>query len=201
MRSVYSLVFVGCVSFTGFAAHAQPGGGLSDIDALIQSMSVGGASSGLSVDTVVAGVSNQLLNNSQTEQQTPIIQGPLSVADVVPEVNRIVASALIGDSRVGRYAPRLNINFAEFPLRSLTDANRSNNGANEHGVRAGTRAEIVVRRIQNRLQGSEFQLAIEDRTAVVSGTVATDRERKQIELMLRFEPGISAVKNELMVMP
>ena len=201
MRTVYSLAFVGFVSFTGFAVHAQPGGGLSDIDALIQSMSAGGSSSGLSVNNVVEGVTNLLLDNTQTEQQTPIIQGPLSIVDVVPEANKTVASALIGDSRVGRYAARLKINFAEFPLRSLADANRSNNGSNGRNVQSGTRAEIIAQRIQNRLRVPEFQLAVEDRTAIISGTVATDRERQLIETMIRFEPGISVVKNELTVVP
>jgi len=200
MRGICTLTFVGFISFTGFAVHAQPGGGLSDIDKLIQSISSGGASSGLSVGSVVQGVTEQVLGtSSQTEQQVPVLEGPLNVEEVVPEVNKTTIEVI--DTQTGRYPPRLKINFAEFPLRSLTEANRPNNGRGGRNAQSGTPTEIVAQRIQTRLRVPKFQLAIEDRTATISGTVATDRERKQIELMLRFEPGISVVKNDITVVP
>jgi hypothetical protein len=128
--------------------------------------------------------------------QTSAIEGLLVVDHAEPEVNRTVIEVI--DTRTGRNQPRLKINFAEFPLRSLTEVSRPNNGRT---TQAGSSAEIVALRIQNRLRVSPFHLAIEDRTAILSGAVATERDRKLIETMLRFEPGISTVKNEMTVVP
>ena len=198
MRSVYTLVFVGCISFTSFTAHAQVGGTGAPMDSLIQAITSGGSAGGISVENVISDVTSQIMDAAApTEQQSTIIQGPLTVDNaVVPEVNRTVVEVI--DSRTGRYPPKLKINFAEFPLRSFAEAKRSNNG---RSVQAGTPTEIVVQRIQGRLRVPEFVLAVENRTATVSGTVATERERKLIESMLRFEPGISVVKNEITVVP
>jgi hypothetical protein len=122
------------------------------------------------------------------------IEGPLVVDFEIPEVNQAIVEII--DTRTGRYLPRLAINLAEFPLRSLTEVSRPNNG---RSVQTGTQAEIVVQRIQSRLRVPKFQFAIEDRTAIISGMVATERERILIESMLRFEPGINSVQNEITV--
>jgi hypothetical protein len=164
MRSVYTLAFVGFISFTGFTAHAQPGGTGVPI-----------------LPFATDGIS---------------IEGPLVVDFEVPEVNLTVVEII--DTRTGRYPPRLTINFAEFPLRSLTETSRLNNG---RSVQTSTQAAIIVQRIQSRLRVPEFQLAVEGRTAIISGTVATERERGLIESMLRFEPGINSVQNEITVVP
>ena len=204
MRSIYTLAFIGFISVTGFNVLAQSWGNPnSAVESLIESMATGGGASEISVERVVESVTRQVRDTAtQIEQQTPILQGPLEVEQRAPDVNRTTASAFIGgDVRVGRYAPRLNINFTEFPLRSLTEEKRSNNGINGRNIQSDTPAEIVMQRIQNRLRVPEFQLAFDNRTAILSGTVTTERERELIELMLRFEPGISAVKNELTVMP
>jgi len=195
MRNVYTLAFVGFISFTGFTACAQPG---ISIEEMIQSLATsGGASSGTFIDQVMQDVMGQSGNASTSvEQQTSAIEGPLVVEVVVPDVNQTVVEST--DARTGRYTPKLKIDFAEFPLRSLTQVNRSNNGRNVH---AGTPTEMIVQRIQSRLRAPELYLAIEDRIAVISGTVATERERKLIESILRFEPGINTIKNEITVVP
>ena len=167
MRSVYTLAFVGFISFAGLTAHAQPGG---TGESAIQAFATDGAVSGIS------------------------IEGPLVVDFEIPEVNQAIVEII--DTRTGRYLPRLAINFAEFPLRSLTEVSRPNNGRN---VQTGTQAEIIVQRIQNQLRVPTFQLDIKERTAIISGTVATERERSLIESMLRFEPGINSVQNEITV--
>jgi len=172
MRSVYTLAFVSFISFTGFTAHAQPGGAGVFTESLILPFATDGAPAGIS------------------------IEGPLVVDFEVPEVNLTVVEII--DTRTGRYPPRLTINFAEFPLRSLTETSRLNNG---RSVQTSTQAAIVVQRIQSRLRVPEFQLAVEGRTAIISGTVATERERGLIESMLRFEPGINSVQNEITVVP
>ncbi len=43
------------------------------------------------------------------------------------------------------------------------------------------------------------QVTLEGRTAVVRGTVATERDREMVSRLLLLEPGISAVRNELTV--
>jgi hypothetical protein len=199
MRSFYTLAFIGCICFTGFTAHAQSFGNSSDAaDRWMESLSLGGAASGPSSESLVLDVMERLSADptTTTGPQTSAIEGQL-VSDVVePVINRTTVEVI--DTRTGRYAPRLKINFAEFPLRSLNNVNRSHN---RHGVQTGTPVEMVVQRIQSRLRVPEFRLAIEDRTAVASGTVSTERERKLIESMLRFEPGISTVRNEITVVP
>jgi len=199
MRSVYTLAFVGFISFTGLTAHAQPGGAGMSMDAMIQ-MLTGGGGAGTAFDQIMAEVTGQ-----PTDTSVPIgptIEGPLAVETVVPEVNQAVVEII--DTRTGRYPPRLTINFDAFPLRSLAETTYPNNGRNGRNGRNGqvaTQAEIVAQRIQSRLRVPEFQLTVEDRTAVISGTVATERERSLIESMLRFEPGISRIQNEIAVVP
>jgi len=194
MRAVYTLIFAGFISFTGFTAYAQPG---VSLEAMIQSLTTGGSASGISISDVVQGITGQLMDTSTpVEQQTSAIEGPLVVDVAVPEVNQTVIEAT--DARTGRYTPKLKIDFAEFPLRSLTEVNRPNNGRYVH---ADTPAEMIAQRVQSRICVPEFQLAVEDRTAIISGTVATERERKLIESMLRFEPGINTIKNEITVAP
>ena len=197
MRNVYTLVFVGFISCTGFTTYAQPG---VSIEAMIQSLTTGGPASGISISDVIQDVTGQLMDTSTpVEQQTSAIEGPLVVDIVVPEVNQTIVEAT--DARTGRYTPKLRIDFAEFPLRSLTEASRPNNGRNGRNILIDTPTEMIVHRIQSRFHVPEFQLTIEDRTAVISGTVVTERERKLIESMLRFEPGINAVKNEITTVP
>ena len=197
MRTVYTLAFFSCISFAGFYVYAQPGGGGLDLDAVAASLTAGGGASGINIDRVVADAQRELMDTSASAgPQTSAIEGRLVVDHAEPEVNRTVIEVI--DTRTGRNQPRLKINFAEFPLRSLTEVNRPNNGRT---TQTGSPAEIVALRIQNRLRVSPFHLAIEDRTAVLSGTVATERDRKLIETMLRFEPGISTVKNEMTVVP
>ena len=182
MRKVCTLAFIGCISFTGFAAHAQlPGAGFT-IDSIFQSFTVEGAM-GQFMDTP-----------APVEQQVSAIEGPLVVEIEVSEVNQTAAEVI--DSRTGLYPPRLKINFAEFPLRTLANgANNVRNGRN------GASTDVIVQRIQNRLRLSQINLVVEDRVAIVSGTVATERQRNLVASMLRFEPGIDTVKNEIAVVP
>ena len=47
--------------------------------------------------------------------------------------------------------------------------------------------------------GNRFEVSVEDRTAILRGVVADARQKDLAELLVSFEPGISAVKNELRV--
>jgi len=194
MRNVYTIAFVGFISFTGLTAHAQPGG--VSMDSVFQMLTGGGA--GSAFDQIMAEVTGQP-SDAVVLPTGPTIEGPLAVETVVPDVNQAVVEII--DTRTGRYPPRLTINFAQFQLRSLAETNHLNNGRNGRNAQTGTRAEAVAQRIQSRLGVPELQLTVEDRTAVISGTVATEQERRLIENMLRFEPGISRIQNEIAVVP
>ena len=201
MRNVYTIIFAGCISFAGFTAHAQSFGISNDYDSLISAIEAGGGTlSGSAIASVAQEIRSEVLDaSSSAGPQVSAIQGTLVVDHAEPAVNQTVIEII--DTRTGRNTPKLKINFAEFPLRSLTEASRPNNGSNGRVTQTGTPTELVVQRIQRRLSTPPFNLAIEDRTATISGTVATADERKLIELMLRFEPGISTVKNEMTVAP
>ena len=127
-------------------------------------------------------------------------EGLLEIEYVVPAVNQTQADIFIGDARTSRYTPRVRVNFAEFPLVSLTSAESTDNAANNsRTARNGTSTNVVIQRIQNRLRLPPIELVVENRVATVSGTVPTERQRNLVETMLRFEPGIDSVRNELVV--
>ena len=196
MRNVYTLTFAVFVSFSGFVAYAQPGGPGTSIEAVIQSLTTVGETPGVSVSDVVQNVAGQLMDTSApVEQQVSAIDGPLVVDTVIPEVNLTVVETI--DTRTGRYPPRLKIDFGEFPLRSLTGT-VPNNGRN---VQTSTPIEMIAQRIKNRLRVPEFHITIEDRTAIISGITETEHQRKLIESMLRFEPGISKIQNNITIAP
>ena len=189
MRSVYTLIIAGFVSLIGCTVHAQTSG--DPMDDLIKRLTTGG--SGASVGDILGDVTQQLIDTTgPTQQVTSAIEGSLVVVEeVTPEVNKPITEII--DSRTNRYPPRLKINFAEFPLRSLEKSKRTSNG--------NTGTNIIAQRIQSRLRLPQVNLVVQDRTAIVTGTVSTGDQRRLVESMLRFEPGIDTVKNEIIVTP
>jgi len=182
MRKINTLMIAGMISFAGFTTYAQSP---TDLEALMQSMSAGG--SGSSITDLVQGV----MDTSTPAAPIAIIDAPLTFDVEVPAVNLSTAPAYIGGEQTGRYPPRLKINFAEFPLRSFVPTNRAKT----------ERTEVVAQRVQSRLRASKINLVVNDRTAIISGTVATERQRDLAEAMLRFEPGIDTVQNEITIAP
>jgi hypothetical protein len=76
--------------------------------------------------------------------------------------------------------------------------------ANPHAVRMAARqAAILPRYSQNPHVGSiaGVQMVVADRVAVLTGTVATERQKELVAGMLMLEPGISSVDNQLIVAP
>jgi len=192
MYRVLTLIFAGCIGLTGFVSHAQSPGRTDSIGTMIRSLTSGGTSVGTTSD-LVGNITDQIMSTTEpTEQQTSAIEaGQRLVVDVeVPEINKTVVETI--DTRTGRYPSRLKIDFCEFPLRSLA-------AKNGRSVGEQTQADVVAQRIQSRLRIQKIDLTVEDRTAIISGTVATERQRSLAESMLRFEPGIDAVHNKLTV--
>lgn len=189
MRNVFTLICAGFICFTGSAVHAQSS--MDDMTSLIQNLASGGTDSN-AVRNISEGVTQQIIAEPQTTQQrTFTIEGPLTIDTPVPDVNRTAVEII--DTRTGRYAPRMKINFADFPLKSLNQTSRAD--------KTKTHTSIVSQRIQDRIRAHKIDLVVQDRTVVVSGTVETEQQRKLVESMLRFEPGIDVVKNEIVVNP
>ena len=176
MRKICTLICVSVISFAGFAVFMQSA----------QGQFASPEADGL--------------------PQVQEIDAPIVVETVTPEINLEIASIYIGgDMDTARYTPRLRINFDEFPLVSListekADSEESNGrSANGRGARNGATTNVIIQRIQNRLRLPHIDLVVQDRVATVSGTVETERQRKLVESMLRFEPGINSVRNEITV--
>ena len=194
MKKFYTLIIVGYISFTGWTAYAQqPRGG--SIEEMIRSLSSGTTSSG-TTSSFMEDIMGQIRDTSEqtaAQQMSAVDEGQqLVVEEVVPTVNQAPAEVI--DTRTGRYLPRLKINVTEFPLRSLASANGNS-------VESKTQTDIIVQRIQRRLHVPQLDLVVKDRTAVISGTVPTERQRGLVESMLRFEPGIDTVQNKIAVIP
>lgn len=119
-------------------------------------------------------------------QQAAEMQGPVvsAVRDLRPprEVNLNRAAT---ESR-GRqmYRPRLRINF--------TFGAPTNRQLSERIARQFERTERLG-------TSGPIEVSVAGDTATLRGTVASSRDRELMELVVRFEPGISEVKNELVV--
>ena len=201
MRKIYSLVGISLLGVVGMSVSAQsqqiPNQIDRDAGAISRTLIEGGT---ISTADLVGGIAASLMDTTTPiEQQISAIEGPLISEIPAPEVNQTIAESLIGDAQTGRYPPRLKINFAEFPLRTIEAAN-GENSAGRNG-RNGATTDSIVQRIQTKLRIAPVDLVVQNRTATVSGMVTTERQRNLIASMLRFEPGIDAVNNELTVGP
>jgi len=193
MHRVYTFIFIGCISFSGFVAQAQLPG-VSSTDRFFDSMIPGGGSTGASTGSGVDEMMGQMANTSGPigQQTSAIEEGLLDVSIPIPEASQPAVQAI--DTKTKRYPPRLKINFSEFPLRSLASTSR-------RSADSKTQTDIIAQRVQSRLQTPHIALVVHDRVAIVSGTVATERQRGLAESMLRFEPGIDVVQNNITVAP
>ena len=188
MRAIYIIICAGAVGFASVNAQSQT---FDNMESVIQSIAAGNTAS---VGDIIDDVTRTLFGTAEPAgPQISAIEGPLVIETVVPDVNQTTAAILIGDDRTGRYPPRLRIDFAEFPLRSLDADKKHTNG------RTAIPMEAVAQRIQRRLRLPKVEIVVQDRTAVVSGIAETEHQRSLVESMLRFEPGIDNVKNEMIV--
>jgi len=95
--------------------------------------------------------------------------------------------------------------------------NNANSGSSKPVIRTRMRAafdvpvtppvvvqQTATRRFQSlatqpQLRG--IQVTMQGRTAVISGTVGSDRDRRMSELLMRLEPGVNRVDNQVEVSP
>lgn len=156
------------------------------------------------IDSVVDSMTERMQAKPITEETVKsAIEGTLIKEEVVPEVNRESVESI--DTRTKRYAPRLKLDFNEFPLRHISGQFRptlqEGDGVGELEQTNASLTDSIVRRVQARLKLETVRFEFKDRTAHLIGTVPDQRRRELIEVMLRMEPGIDTVKNELVVGP
>ncbi|MBM4001316.1 MAG: BON domain-containing protein [Planctomycetes bacterium] len=84
------------------------------------------------------------------------------------------------------YHPRLTIGF-QAPSDNVTDLER--------------RLAAQLAESPRFAGAGRFEVSVEGRTAILRGEVAAAKDRDLAELVVRFEPGISDVRNELAVVP
>ena len=87
-------------------------------------------------------------------------------------------------SQTGRYDPRLQVAFS-VPSQDEPVAN----------------SELAHRldSVETIARTGPIEVLVANRTAILRGEVSSERDRRMAELMILFEPGISAVRNELTV--
>ena len=83
-------------------------------------------------------------------------------------------------------APRLRIDFEFAPQVATAVSDRLSRRLQAASPRAGT---------------SRIEVSVAGDVAILRGVVASARDRKLAELLVGFEPGIAAVKNQLVVRP
>jgi hypothetical protein len=114
---------------------------------------------------------------------TPITQGLTRRVDRAESMNQ----PLLPTRRGTAYHPRLEISFEATPTAAADLPSR----------RA---PDTLVR--SPRLSGpSRIAVLMAERTAILQGEVPSEEDRALAEILLSFEPGISAIQNELQVNP
>jgi hypothetical protein len=58
-----------------------------------------------------------------------------------------------------------------------------------------------LRSLSSQPQLRGINVSMQGKTAVISGVVRTDRDRRMSELLMRLEPGVGSVNNQVIVMP
>ncbi|MDR0336750.1 MAG: BON domain-containing protein [Planctomycetaceae bacterium] len=155
-----------------------------------------------SIDSIVESMTQKMQSTTNTPASVrSAVEGTLVVEEVIPETNRTAVEAV--DTKTQRYSPRLKLNFGEFPLRPLSgnvvgtvDTTESADLFDQTNTAI---THDIARRIRDHLRTQEIQFEFKNRTVRLSGTVKTSRQRELAEMMIRMEPGIDQVTNNLVV--
>ncbi|MDR0705355.1 MAG: BON domain-containing protein [Planctomycetaceae bacterium] len=175
------------------------------IDEMMKSLT-GEKSDDISLERSIENIMDSMTQKMQSTTNTAdsvksAVEGTLVVEEVIPETNRTVVETV--DTKTKRYSPRLKLNFAELPLRPLSGkivgVTENNESADLFEQTNIVITHDIARRIQGRLRTQEIQFEFKNRTARLSGTVKTSRQRELAEMMLRMEPGIDHITNDLVV--
>ncbi len=139
-----------------------------------------------SVDKMMQSMSAIGPAENTTKSVQSAVSGNLIVVETIPDTNQTVVESI--DKKTNRYSPRLKIDFASFPL------------ARPASVEAPIPTERIAKHLQQRLRLDQpIEIEFLERTACLRGTVSTQRHKELAEMILRLEPGVDTVKNELVV--
>lgn len=221
MKHIPFLFFVlFCSASCVFAQIAPPvapttGTATDAFDAIFETLTGdGGAGSDVpSTETILQSTEAEMLERMQTAEVTEetvrsAIEGDLVTENVVSEVNKnaVEAVAETADTKILRYAPRIKLDFKTFPLRQISGRFTSRAGvlqeewaSDEWEQTNQSLTNSLVKRIQRRLEIDTVRFEFKERTAVLTGRVPTRRQRDLVGLMVRMEPGIDSVQNDIAV--
>ena len=101
-----------------------------------------------------------------------------------PDANRTAPRPLV--RRTPLYAPRLAVGFG-FTPRSGTEL------SSEMAARLSSTLSLG--------ESSSIEVLVEGAKAILRGEVPSERDRRMAGLLVRFEPGVAQVQNELKVLP
>jgi hypothetical protein len=104
--------------------------------------------------------------------------------ETAPDANQTAGA--VRPPRVPMNAPRLRVGFEFVPQVPTEVSDRLAHRLQAASPRAGT---------------SRIEVSVAGDVAILRGEVASARDRKLAELLVGFEPGIAAVKNQLVVRP
>ncbi len=219
MKHIPFLFFVlFCSASCVFAQIAPTTGTATDaFDAIFETLTGdgGAGSESSSTETVLQSAEAEMLERMQTAEVTEetvrsAIEGDLVTENVVSEVNKnaVEAVAETADTKMLRYAPRIKLDFKTFPLRQIAGRFAPQVGvlpeestSDEWEQTNQSLTSSLVKRIQRRLEIDTVRFEFKERTAVLTGRVPTQRQRDLVGLMVRMEPGIDFVQNDIAVEP
>ena len=104
-----------------------------------------------------------------------------------PETNQNIIESV--DPKTKRYPPRLFVDFRIFPLQRTTTKLGS----------PKISADSLKRNIERRLGVHDVHFSLQNRVMTLTGTVPGEHERQMVELMVRLEPGVDQIENELVI--
>jgi hypothetical protein len=128
------------------------------------------------------GDARRFVGETQARQLRTLPAAAAAREPVIPEVNRQVNE---GAAAQRPYPPQLVLG----PDLSGPTTTAVVSGLERHLSRSSIRWV------------TQFEVSLVGRTAVLRGAVATERDRALAEALVRFEPGISDVQNDLRVAP
>jgi hypothetical protein len=109
-------------------------------------------------------------------------------------------SGMMGSAGTTTFSPGGNVSaFSVLPLLATRTAPAPASAAAASSGRLLTDARSVIDRSSAIPSKAGIQVGVEGTTVVLRGTVSDERERRAAENMLRFTPGVSEVRNELVI--
>lgn len=202
MKYLLSIFFVAVISPALFAQTAGTGQSTAARDHFpSMDQMFGGIGKGNdfslsdAIQDMMANAKADVVTENTEETVKSSIDGALVVEEQIPEVNREAVEAI--DSKTKRYAPRLKIDYARFPLQDISRNTRKEADGMATGRATLQISDKISTRLKSRLRIDDIRIEFQGRSARLVGAVPSQHHRELAETMLRLEPGVDHVVNEL----